>query len=162
MDADQTVTKIESNLGIANGMSWSPDRTTMYHIDSATRRVFAYDYDLKTGDVANRRIAIQLEESQGYPDGMTTDSEGMLWIAHWAGACVCRWDPATETILERYDTPAPHTSACCFGGDDLSELYITSARKGLTDQQLADFPESGCLFRLKTSVCGSPTFAYAG
>jgi len=162
MDADQSVTKIESNLGISNGMGWSPHRTTMYHIDSATRCVFAYDYDLKTGNVANRRVAFQLEESQGYPDGMTTDSEGMLWIAHWAGACVCRWNPATGTLLERHDTPAPHTSACCFGGDDLSELYITSARKELTDQQLTDFPESGCLFRLKTSVCGSPTFAYAG
>ena len=162
MDADLSVTKIEPNLYCSNGMTWSPDRSTMYHVDSSPRRVFAYDYDLETGRVANRRVAIQLDEDQGYPDGMTIDNEGMIWLAQWGAARVCRWNAATGTVLERYDTPAPHTSACCFGGDDLSQLYITSAREGLTQQQLADFPESGCLFRLQTSVSGSPTFSYAG
>ncbi|MEO2045064.1 MAG: SMP-30/gluconolactonase/LRE family protein [Pirellulales bacterium] len=162
MDANQAITKIASNIGVSNGMGWSPDHSTMYYIDSPTRCVFSFDYDLETGDVANRRVALELSEDQGYPDGMTVDNEGMIWLAHWGAARICRWSPTTGTVLERYDTPAPHTSACCFGGKDLSDLYITTARDGLTDTQLEDFPESGCLFRLKTSVCGSPTFAYAG
>ncbi len=86
MDADRSVTKIESNICCSNGICWSPDRSTMYHVDSSPRRVFAYDYDLETGKVANRRVVIQLEEDQGYPDGMTMDNEGMIWLAHWGGA----------------------------------------------------------------------------
>ena len=162
MDVDHTVTKIATDIGISNGMGWSPDRSTMYYIDSPTKTVFAFDYDMESGAATNRRDVFKLNDEQGWPDGMTVDDEGMIWLAHWAGSRVCRWDPGTGTVLEKYDTPAPHTSACCFGGDDLSDLYITTARKGLNDEQLEKAPLSGCLFRMKTDVTGSPTFSFGG
>lgn len=162
MGTDGDVAKIESNVSISNGLGWSPDRSTMYYIDSPTKTVSAFDYNLETGAATNRRSVFRLGEDEGYPDGMTVDNEGMIWLAHWAGARVCRWNPNTCELLERYDTPAPHTSACCFGGDDLSDLYITTARKGLSDEQLEKYPLSGHLFRLRTDVTGSETFSFAG
>ncbi len=81
-------------------------------------------------------------------------------VPQWAR--VCRRNPETGEILTQIDVPAPHTSACCFGGSEMSELYITTARKGLTEQQLIQYPESGNLFRIKTDVVGSPTHSYAG
>ena len=162
MDANGSTTKIEKDITISNGLGWSPDRSTMYHIDSPTKIVSAFDYDLETGAATNRRPILTLGEDEGYPDGMTVDSEGMIWLAHWAGARVCRWNPNSGELLERHDTQAPHTSACCFGGDDLSDLYITTARKGLTEAEQKEFPNSGHLFRLRTNVTGSETFAFAG
>ena len=122
----------------------------------------AFDYDKDSGNIANRRVAFQLGDDDGWPDGMTTDSEGMIWLAEWAGARVCRRDPADGRILQQIDVPAPHTSACCFGGPEKNELYITTARKGLSEAQLQQFPESGNLFRFKTDVVGSSTHAFAG
>jgi len=75
---------------------------------------------------------------------------------------VCRWDPLRGELLEEYNTPAPHTSCCCFGGPDLSDLYVTTARKGLSQHQLDAYPLSGHLFRMKTNVVGMPTYAYGG
>ncbi len=162
VDAQRRVEQIIQGVTISNGIGWSPDRSTMYYIDSPTRQVRAFDYDLDTGDLRNGRIAFELHGDEGYPDGMTTDQEGMIWLAHWAGSRVCRWDPSNGKMLQRYDTPAPHTSACCFGGANLDELYITTARKGLTEQELAEYPLSGCLLRLQTDVPGSPTYGFAG
>lgn len=162
LDSDQKVQPIEQDLGISNGMGWNPDRTAMYHIDSPTKTVFKYDYDSETGNVTNRRPAFKLGPDDGWPDGMTTDSEGMIWLAEWAGARVCRRNPDSGEILTQIDVPAPHTSACCFGGENMNELYITTARKGLTDEQLEQYPMSGCLFRAKTNVVGSDTYAFAG
>lgn len=162
MTADRVVEPIMSPVGISNGMGWSPDRTKMYYIDSPTRRIFVLDYDLETGAVENKQTLVELNESEGWPDGMTVDQEGNLWLAQWAGSCVTQRDPATGAVMQTISTPAPHTSACCFGGPDLTDLYITSARKGLSEAQLQEFPQSGRLFRVKTAVAGSPTYAYAG
>ena len=161
-DTQHQVTKIESNVFISNGMGWNPEQTRMYYIDSPTKTISVYDYHAESGNVTNRRPLIELDEDEGYPDGMTTDKEGKIWLAHWAGGRVCRWDPESGSVLERHDIPAPHTSACCFGGKDMRDLYITTARKGLTEEQLAKFPASGCLFRLRTNVEGSPTYSFGG
>ncbi len=162
VDADRSVHRIEDQITISNGITWSPDRQTMYYIDSPTKTIVAYDYDDGSGNVTNRRVVIRLDDEQGWPDGMTIDAEGMIWLAHWGGSRVCRWDPTSGQVLETHPTPAPHTSACCFGGPDLSDLYVTTARKGLSEEQLEQYPESGHLFRLMTSVQGSATFAFAG
>jgi sugar lactone lactonase YvrE len=162
LDVDGSVHPMQHELGISNGMGWNPDRTVMYHIDSPTKTVYKYDYDLKTGGAGNRRPAFVLGPDDGWPDGMTTDTEGMIWLAEWAGARVCRRHPDTGEILTQINVPAPHTSACCFGGENMNELYITTARKGLTAEQLDEYPHSGCLFRAKTNVTGSETFAYKG
>ncbi|MCA9216945.1 MAG: SMP-30/gluconolactonase/LRE family protein [Planctomycetales bacterium] len=162
MTADGHVTPFVSDVGISNGIGWNPDQTVMYFIDSPTKSVFAFDYEKATGDISNRRVAFTLGPDDGWPDGMTTDTEGMIWLAEWAGSRVCRRNPETGEILLQIDVPAPHTSACCFGGPDMNELYITTARKGMTDEQLAEFPNAGNLFRIKTDVTGSPTYSFAG
>jgi sugar lactone lactonase YvrE len=162
MDPDLQVHIIEKNVTISNGMAWSPDGTVMYYIDSPTKTVFGYDYDIVTGNVRGRRPVIVLGPHDGFPDGMTVDAEGMLWVAQWGAGCVGRWNPLTGQMVSRFEVPAMQTSACCFGGKELTDLYITTARKELTDEQLFHRPLSGCLFRLRTNVQGSPTFAFAG
>ena len=162
IDADRSVNVMDENITISNGLAWSPDGTKMYYIDSPTKNIFAYDYDGATGAITNKRVAITLNDEQGWPDGMTIDSDGMIWLAHWAGQRVCRWNPDNAEVLDTIPTPAPHTSCCCFGGPELKDLYITTARKGLSDEQLSAHPQSGHLFRLKTDIVGAPTYSYAG
>jgi sugar lactone lactonase YvrE len=160
--SDRVARPVVRPVTISNGMGWSLDRKTMYYVDSPTRQVSAFDYDHDAGEISHRRVAIQLTEQDGWPDGMTTDGEGKIWLAEWGAGRIGRWDPETGERLESQDVPAPHTSACCFGGPDLRDLYITTARKGLTAEQLEQYPLSGCLFRVRTGVTGSPTFAFDG
>ena len=162
MGPDRSVQSMVSPVGISNGLGWSPDETKMYYIDSPTRQIWVFDYDASTGAIENRRTLVELTEGEGWPDGMTVDADGNLWLAQWAGSCVTQRDPENGKVMQRIETPAPHTSACCFGGPELTDLYITSARKGFTESQLQEYPDSGCLFRIRLSTQGRPTFAYAG
>lgn len=162
VDHDLSVHVMDENITISNGLAWSPDQTKMYYIDSPTKNIFAFDYDADSGSIQNKRPVITLNDEQGWPDGMTIDSDGMIWLAHWAGQRICRWNPETGEPIETYPTPAPHTSCCCFGGKDLTELYITTARKGLEPAQLEAHPQSGHLFRMQTNVVGAPTYAFGG
>jgi sugar lactone lactonase YvrE len=93
---------------------------------------------------------------------MTSDLEGMLWVALWGGARLTRWNPAAGQLVAEIPIPAFNVTSCVFGGLDLTDLYVTSARKGLTTQQLAEYPLSGGLFRIQTGIQGMPTFEYAG
>ncbi len=137
--------KIEG-VTISNGMAWSPDHKTFYYIDTPTMEVVAYDYDIRTGEIAGKRTAITIPENQGFPDGMTIDREGMLWIAHWDGWQVTRWDPGAGTQLLSLSLPVARVTSCTFGGADFQDLYITTARVGLTEEQLAQQPLAGRLF----------------
>jgi len=96
----------------------------------------------------------------GAPDGMTIDCDGMLWIAHWGGSCVARWNPENGELLERVEVPAPNVSCCSFGGEDLQTLYITTAREGLTEKQLLEFPLSGGVFFYKAKTAGINGFCF--
>ena len=96
----------------------------------------------------------------GWPDGMTSDMEGNLWIAMWGGAQVTRWNPNTGQLLEQIPVPALLTSSCIFGGKDRNELYITSARKALSDVELQKYPLSGGIFKVTTKFEGMPTFRF--
>ena len=127
-DGRQT-TRLLDGITISNGLAWSPDQKTFYYIDTPTREVRAFDYDVKSGQLANSRVAIQVPESLGWPDGMTSDMEGNLWIAMWGGAQVTKWDPKAGKLLEQIPVPALQTSSCVFGGWNMNELYITSARR---------------------------------
>jgi sugar lactone lactonase YvrE len=145
---------------ISNGLAWSPDHKTLYYIDSPTCQVQAFDYDVGTGLIANGRTVIDVPDSLGWPDGMTSDKDGNVWIAIWGGAQVTKWDPRTGRLLEQFPVLALQTSSCTFGGPDLNELFITSARKGMSAEQLKQYPLSGSVFRLKTGVTGMPTFEF--
>ncbi len=157
-----TITKLLSNVTISNGMTWSPDGKTFYYIDTPTREVKAFDYDLDSGAIANPRAAVTIPASLGWPDGMTSDSQGNLWIAMWGGAQITKWNPHTGQLLEQIPVPVIQPSSCVFGGKNMNELFITSARKGLDDAALKQYPLSGGVFRVETNVEGLPSFEFAG
>jgi sugar lactone lactonase YvrE len=158
-DGKQNTTLVDQ-VTVSNGLAWSPDHKTFYYIDSPTHQVRAYDYDVASGQTANPRVIIQIEESLGFPDGMTSDTDGNLWIAIWGGAQVMKWNPNTGKLLEQISVPALHSSCPVFGGRDMNELYITSARVGMSEADLIKYPLSGGLFKVKTKATGLPTFKF--
>ena len=131
-------------------------------IDTPTQRVDAFDYDDSTGEIANRKTAINIPESDGLPDGMTIDREGMLWIAHWDGWAIYRYNPDTGEKLLKVKVPAARPTSCVFGGENLDILYITSARVGLSEEELNNQPLAGGLFKYQTQTQGWPTDEFAG
>ena len=159
---EKSVTKLLSGVTISNGLTWSPDHKTFYYIDTPTREVRAFDYDLETGAIANPHVAVRVPESLGWPDGMTSDTQGNLWIAMWGGAQVTKWDSSTGQLLDRIPVPAKNVSSCVFGGKNRNELYITSARVGLDEEALKQYPLTGGVFRVETNVEGMPVFEFAG
>ncbi len=167
LDTDGSVRKMAEEISISNGLVWSLDNTTMYFIDTPTRRVDAFDYELATGNISNRRPAITFpantEADQfGAPDGMTGDAEGMLWVAHWGGSRVTRWNPESGELLNTIQLPVSQVTACAFGGPNLDELYITCARTGLSDEELTTQPLAGSLFKAKPGVKGLAPNRYKG
>src|SRR5690606_38292777 len=102
------------------------------------------------------RVAVEVPSDMGSPDGMTIDEEGKLWVAHWGGSCVARWDPMTGKLLQKVTVPGPHTTSCAFGGENLDILNITTARQGLNEDQLRGFHLSGGVFSVKPGVRGVP------
>ena len=158
----KSITKLLSNITISNGMTWSPDGKVFYYIDTPTREVRAFDYDLDSGAIANSRTAVTIPDSLGWPDGMTSDAQGNLWIAMWGGSQVTKWNPNTGKLLEQIRVPVIQPSSCTFGGKGMNELFITSARKGLDDAALNKYPLSGGVFRVETNVEGLPAFEFAG
>ncbi len=145
-----------TNTTISNGMAWSADHKTLYYIDSPTYTVFSFDFEIRTGLLSNKNALIKVPESYGSPDGMCIDSENMLWVAHWGGHCIRRWNPHTGAILETIEVDAPQVTSCCFGGKDLKTLYITTARSGLSPEELKEFPLSGGLFAYESNIKGTP------
>jgi sugar lactone lactonase YvrE len=162
LSPDGSVKTLLTGTRIANGLAWSPDYHTFYFIDTPTRTVMAYDYDLATGAIANPRPVISVPPEMGWPDGMTSDSLGQLWVALWSGAKLTRWNTASGQLLEEISFPALNVSSCAFGGPHLTDLYVTTARKEMDSAQLAKYPLSGGLFRIRTNIQGLPTFAFGG
>lgn len=138
---------------ISNGIIWSLDQRLMYYIDTPKRVVTAFQYSLDSGDISNPETVIYFPKGIGDPDGMTIDSEGMLWIAHWGGFRVSRWNPQNGKMLEEILLPVPNVTSCAFGGKDLNELFITTAR-GEKDIFDPNYPTAGGLYKVKTSVKG--------
>jgi sugar lactone lactonase YvrE len=162
LNPDGSVNTLLTGTRISNGLAWSPDTRTFYFIDTPTHSVMAYDYDLASGAIANPRLAISVPPALGWPDGMTCDSGGKLWVAMWGGAKLTRWNPGSGDLLESIPFPALNVSSCAFGGPRATDLYVTSARKEMAAGQLAKYPLSGGLFRLRTNIEGQPTCAFAG
>lgn len=162
IDADHRVECMCTGVTNSNGIVWSLDQATMYYIDTPTRQVSAFDYDIVSGDIHNRRVAITVPEELGYPDGMTIDAQGNLWIALWGGGCVSRWDPNRGELLATIEVPTSHVTSCAFGGPELRELYITTARLGLDESALRKQPLAGGLFCVETHVTGVPAYEFAG
>lgn len=162
LEAGKPPRKLLDGIRISNGLAWSPDYKTFYYIDTPTRQVRAFDYDVDTGNISNPRVAVDVPPSMGWPDGMTSDMEGRLWIALWGGARVSRWNPATGRLEAEVSVPALHTSSCVFGGPQRDILYVTSARIGMDESALAQYPLSGGVFQIQTQTQGMPTFEFGG
>lgn len=162
LDPDLSVHKMWGNITTANGIAWSLDARTMYYIDTPTMQVVAFEYDLETGAIANPKPVVSTPDGPGFPDGMTIDAEGMLWVAYWDGWRVVRWDPATGKALAVIELPVARVTAPWFGGPNLDELYITSARVGLDQAALAQQPHAGSIFRVQPGVRGLPAFEFVG
>ena len=146
VDQQLNVKKQIENVSISNGLCWSLDQRSFYYIDTPTMEVVCYDYDNQTGEITNKTTVITIPAKEGYPDGMTIDSEGMLWIAHWEGWQVARWDPSTGNKIDSIHLPVSLVTSICFGGENMDDMFITSARVGLTDEQLAEEPLAGSSF----------------
>jgi sugar lactone lactonase YvrE len=155
-----TFIKLLTGVRISNGLTWSPDHRTLYFIDTPTRTVMAFTYDLATGDISQPREAVHITDGMGWPDGMTSDMDGNLWIAMWGGAALTKWDPASGRLLQTIPIPALNVTSCAFGGENMTDLYVTSARKEMNNEQLSQYPLTGGLFRLRTSVKGMPSFSF--
>lgn len=147
---DGTTEAMLTGLTCSNGMGWSPDGTVMYFTDSTTSAVDRLQFDPGTGGISGRERFVELEPGNALPDGMCVDIEGGLWVALWGGGCVRRYAP-DGTLTEQFDLPVPRVTSCCFGGAELDELYITTAR-GPGDGGLG-----GALFRARPGVTGLPT-----
>lgn len=154
--SENEVSKKIENITISNGIAWSNDHKTMYFIDTPTLEVVAYDYEISTGNIANKKVVIRIPKSEGFPDGMTIDKEGMLWIAHWNGWQVTRWNPNTGEKLSKIQLPVANVTSCTFGGQNLTDLYITTAKEGLTTESFKKQPLAGSLFILRD--CGFQGF----
>ncbi len=154
LDADSTIHKMIDGVGISNGIVWSADKTKMYYIDTPTRKVMGYDYDNETGDISNPKVAVEIPDGIGYPDGMTIDKKDNLWVALWGGSAVACFNPENGELLRKIEVPAKNVTSCAFGGDDLGTLYITTARESTSDEDLERFPHAGGVFKVRPGVKG--------
>ena len=161
LQPDLTVIKKMEGVTISNGMAWSMDHHIFYYIDTPTREIAAFEYDKINGSINARKVVIDFPEEDGFPDGMTIDREGMLWICGWGGWKITRWNPATGKKLLEIGLPVSRVSSCTFGGPLLQDLYITSATKDLTAAELQQQPLAGSLFVVKNcGFTGTPTFYF--
>ena len=154
LDPDRSVHVVLEGLTISNGLEWSPDGARAYYVDTATRRLDVFDYDLASG-LSGRRPLVEIG---GDPDGLTVDARGGVWVALCGGGAVHGYTPEGG-LAEVVDVPTPKVTACTFGGPRLDELYITTSREHVDP---ADDPLAGALFRAEVGVAGLPARGFAG
>jgi sugar lactone lactonase YvrE len=161
LDPDLTLTTVLAGITISNGLAFSPDGRTMYHADTPTRIVHAYDYDTATGMPSNRRVFAQWDGETERPDGGAVDADGCYWTALFRAGRVLRIAPTGDVLVD-IPVPALCPTMCAFGGSDLRTLYVTSARAGRDAGELERLPHSGGIFALRVDVPGLPSSDFAG
>ncbi len=161
LDPDFTQTQVISGMTISNGLAWSPDARTMYHADTPTQTINAYDYDPAAALPANPHAFARFTAEGDRPDGGAVDSEGCYWSAFYGGGKLVRIAPEGR-ILAAFALPAMCPTMCAFGGRDLRTLFVTSARQRRGDEELARLPLSGGIFAMPVDVPGLPEPKFAG
>jgi sugar lactone lactonase YvrE len=156
LDPGGRLNPVVKNVTVSNGLGWSPDGSRLYYADSPLRRVDVFDYDPATGEAFSRRTFADLSAAEGVPDGLTVDADGCVWVAMWGGSALRRLTPDGEpdAVLP---VPVSQPTSCAFGGPDLADLYITSARVGLTEDELAAQPLAGRLLHVRPGPVGLPS-----
>lgn len=153
VEHDKTITILDSDLTLSNGLAWSPDGKLFYSVDTLTSVVWKREYDSKTGRVGRREVLMQITD--GFPGGLCVDSRGFLWIAIWGSGEVRSFSPSgqhVDTVL----VDAPHASSIAFVGQNLDLLVITTASRDLGPDQLLRYPNAGCLFIADVNATGTP------
>jgi sugar lactone lactonase YvrE len=158
---DTTVTAAFNGIICSNGPAWSPDGRTVYHVDSTRRLVRAYEFDPETGVVGPGRSFVSDEDHPWFPDGVTVDAEGYVWNCKWDGGRIVRYAP-DGTLDREIPLPVPRPTRCAFVGPDLAQLAVTTARIGLSADQLRDAPLSGQVLLLDPGATGLPSPRFAG
>jgi sugar lactone lactonase YvrE len=153
VDPDLTLTRVLEGTTISNGLGWSPDGRRMYFIDSPTRRVDVFAFDLGTGHASDRSVFVDTSAFPGLPDGLAVDAEGSVWVAMHDGAAVLRFSPDGRHV-GTLDVPVPRPTSCCFAGPSLDRLVVTTA--------VGEDGTGGDLFVCDVGVPGMPTIAFAG
>ncbi len=161
IEADGAAQLMLDGMSVSNGMGWSPDTSTFYFTDSGKRVIWSFDFDLASGAISGQRLFHEFTEGEGLPDGLCVDSDGYLWVAMWDGWAIRRFAP-DGTLDKVIDVPVPRPTSCCFGGEDLSTLFVTTARIRLSAQQLAEAPLSGCVLAVQTDATGQEDHLFAG
>jgi sugar lactone lactonase YvrE len=160
LDADRRVNRVVRGVTLSNGLAWSPGGRTMYYVDSTSYGIDAFDFEISTGDLSGRRRLVELPREWGLPDGMTVDDEGCLWVAFWGASSLRRFQPDGRFVAI-FELPVSQVTSCAFGGDDLDDLYVTSARGGLSSDLLREQPRAGGIFRLRPGVRGLSSYPFA-
>lgn len=154
---DGSVEPALTGVTISNGLAWSPDGSLAYYNDTPTGRIGVFDWTPETG-LTGLRTFVDIPSTDGYPDGLTVDSEGGVWVALYAGGAVRRYTP-TGALDEVVDVAANRVTACTFGGDDLRQLFVTTSREGLAP---GEDPLAGSVFTVTPGVAGLPVAPFAG
>ncbi len=161
LDRDGRVHSMLPDVTISNGIDWSADAQTMYYVDSPTRRIDMFDFDLASGAISNRRALVRIPKEHGIPDGLTVDADGCVWVALWRGSAVHRYTPyGFLDAVVRLPTSCP--TSCAFGGPDLSDLFITTAAMELSERERVEQPLAGGLFHCRQGVKGRRANRYKG
>ncbi|AFU99495.1 SMP-30/gluconolactonase/LRE family protein [Simiduia agarivorans] len=158
LDADGGLRIMDEPYCISNGPTFSPDGKTLYHTSTTERTIYQFDV-AGDGRLSHKRVFYRVPEGEGYPDGMTCDAEGCIWLCHFFGWQLSRLSPGGKK-LSAITLPVSNVTSCAFGGDDLDTLYITTARWALTEQQLAEQPLAGGVFAVCPGVKGMPTHRF--
>jgi sugar lactone lactonase YvrE len=156
LDVDGRLSIVVEGVGTPNGLGFTPDRKQMYFTDTRAHTIYLFDYERATGAISRRRQFVKVPEveGEGGPDGMTVDAEGYVWGARWGGSCLVRYTP--DGVEERRIAfPAKKVSSVIFGGDDYTDMYITTAGGDHKDTEGAG---AGALFRLRLGIRGVAEF----
>jgi len=148
----------DSDYIVCNGPTFSPDRKYMWQTDSVRRIIYRFRMSPR-GRISAKEEFIRFEAEEGFPDGMTTDAEGCVWVACFSGARITRFSPSGERLL-RIDLPTSNISSCVFGGEDYRSLFVTTATVGLSKEQKANEPLAGGIFRIDGDFQGLPPYAF--
>ena len=154
LDPDRKLTLLLEGIGVSNGMGFTLDRKSLYYTDTVAHKIYLFDYDRTSGDISNQRVFVDVSGETGGPDGMTVDAEGYVWSARWGGSCLARYAPDGAED-RRVEFPAKKVSCVTFGGQDYTDMYVTTAGG---DNKEEDGPGAGALFRLNLGIKGLPEY----